>query len=73
MASGIIFDAEYQVYFDKPKWTLEFCWLPRRSVNGKLIWMTKAYCAFSVWLGSEHSAKYRWMTPKEYMFALLKE
>jgi hypothetical protein len=73
MASGIIYCDEYKAEFHKPKWLLMFCWLPQRSINGKFIWMRKAYRSYTVWMDPEHYLGVKWMTQKEYTVALLRE
>ena len=64
-----------QLFYNRARWSLKFCWLPKRClISNKRIWLKFAYQGQAVWHGPGDPAfEYHWHDKVEHIIWQLKQ
>ena len=72
--TGMWVDEQYDPFYNRAKWSMSFCWIPRRcTLSNKLQWLKYAYKGTAMWTGpGEPVYEHRWHNKQEHLIWKLK-
>ena len=72
--TGVLFDEEYDPFYNRAEWSMRFCWLPHRcALSNKLMWLKYAYKGTAMWTGpGEPVYEHRWHDKQEHLIWKIK-